>query len=230
MNYPYKALRELLMNAVMHRDYQSHMPTRLYQYDKHIEIMNPGGLYGQARPENFPFVNDYRNSVVAGMMRVLNYVNMFNHGITDVQDQLKANNSPAAEFNTGYVTAFSVIVREPNLVNFTMDGKVDDRVVSFDYQEFVKELYQNFTSMDKVNDKVIMLVLLLNESQVSVKEMMEACNMKSRMTFDRTVLRPFLDAGLIAPIYPHNPRHPKQKYTLTKTGLKWLDKVKSTKI
>ena len=44
LNYPYKALRELMMNAVMHRDYQANMPTRFYQYDHHIEIMNPGGL------------------------------------------------------------------------------------------------------------------------------------------------------------------------------------------
>ena len=44
LNYPYKALRELMMNAVMHRDYQSNMPTRIYQYDNHIEVMNPGGL------------------------------------------------------------------------------------------------------------------------------------------------------------------------------------------
>ena len=29
-NYPYKVLRELMMNAVMHRDYQANMPTRLY--------------------------------------------------------------------------------------------------------------------------------------------------------------------------------------------------------
>ncbi len=112
-NYPYKVLRELMMNAVMHRDYQANMPTRLYQYDSHIEIMNPGGLYGQARPENFPHVNDYRNSVVAEMMKNLNYVNMFNHGIGEVQDLLKENQSPAAEFNVGLVTAFSAIVREP---------------------------------------------------------------------------------------------------------------------
>ena len=59
------------------------------KYDSHIEIMNPGGLYGQARPENFPRVNDYRNSVVAEMMKNLNYVNMFNHGIGEVQDLLK---------------------------------------------------------------------------------------------------------------------------------------------
>lgn len=60
VNYPFKALHELCMNACMHRDYQSNMPTRIYQYDRHIEIMNPGGLYGQARPENFPLVRDCR--------------------------------------------------------------------------------------------------------------------------------------------------------------------------
>ena len=115
-NYPYKVLRELMMNAVMHRDYQANMPTRLYQYDHHIEIMNPGGLYGQARPENFPHVNDYRNSVVAEMMKNLNYVNMFNHGVSEVQDLLKENQSPTAEFNVNLVTAFSVIVHEPETV------------------------------------------------------------------------------------------------------------------
>ena len=58
VNYPYLALRELLMNACMHRDYQSNMPIRLYQYEDRIEILNAGGLYGEARPENFPSVND----------------------------------------------------------------------------------------------------------------------------------------------------------------------------
>ena len=67
----------------------------------------------QARPENFPRVNDYRNSVVAEMMKNLNYVNMFNHGVSEVQDLLKENQSPTAEFNVNLVTAFSVIVREP---------------------------------------------------------------------------------------------------------------------
>ena len=38
---------------------------------------------------------------------------MFNHGVSEVQDLLKENQSPAAEFNVNLVTAFSVIVREP---------------------------------------------------------------------------------------------------------------------
>ena len=62
---------------------------------------------------NLPHVNNYRNSMVAEMMKNLNYVNMFNHGIGEVQDLLKENQSPAAEFNVGLVTAFSAIVREP---------------------------------------------------------------------------------------------------------------------
>ena len=122
LNYPYKALRELMMNAVMHRDYQANMPTRLYQYDNHIEIMNPGGLYGQARPENFPHVNDYRNNVVAGIMKTLNYVNMFNHGITEVQKLLKENNNPPAVFNVNYLTVFSVIVKDDVTKDVTKDS------------------------------------------------------------------------------------------------------------
>ena len=69
-------------------------------------------------------------------------------------------------------------------------------------------------------------MFMLNEYQVSVKEMMMACGIASRMTFDRTILRPFIKSGLIAPLYPNIPRHPKQKYTLTKEGLVWLEKLK----
>ena len=39
INYPDGALRELLMNACMHRDYQSNMPIRLYQYDDRVLVM-----------------------------------------------------------------------------------------------------------------------------------------------------------------------------------------------
>lgn len=37
--------------------------------------------YGEARPENFPTVNDYRNPIVAEDMRGMKNVNMFNRGI-----------------------------------------------------------------------------------------------------------------------------------------------------
>lgn len=110
INYPNNALRELMMNACMHRDYQSNMPIRLYQFDDHIEIMNAGGLYGEARPENFPMVNDYRNPIVAEAMKGMKYVNMFNQGVKRVQDMLRENGNKEAMFDVSKLTAFCVNV------------------------------------------------------------------------------------------------------------------------
>ena len=95
----------------MHRDYQSNMPIRLYQNEDRIEIHNAGGLYGEARPENFPTVNDYRNPIVAEAMRGLKYVNMFNRGIQRVKNLLQENDNPEPVFNVDKITAFEVVVR-----------------------------------------------------------------------------------------------------------------------
>ncbi len=64
-DYPEQAVRELLMNAVMHRNYESNTPIRFYWFSEHIEIQSPGGLYGEATPENFPTRNSYRNPIIA---------------------------------------------------------------------------------------------------------------------------------------------------------------------
>ena len=116
------------MNACMHRDYQSNMPVRLYQFDNHIEIMNAGGLYGEARPENFPTVNDYRNPIVAEAMKEMKYVNMFNQGIRRVQEMLRENDNEEAVFDVTKLTVFVVNVFstiEDVTQDVTQDGTQD---------------------------------------------------------------------------------------------------------
>jgi ATP-dependent DNA helicase RecG len=97
-DHPPLAVRELVMNAVMHRDYETIAPIRFYWFDDHIEIQNPGGLYGAATRENFPRQNAYRNPVIAGAMKALGYVNTFGHGVLRAQRILADNGSPPAEF------------------------------------------------------------------------------------------------------------------------------------
>ena len=96
------------MNAVCHRDYTGNGPVQFYQYDNRIEILNPGGLYGKATPENFPRVNDYRNPVIAEGMRVLGYVNRYSWGVSEVRDKLEENGNGLPEFDLNLVTAFLV--------------------------------------------------------------------------------------------------------------------------
>jgi len=98
-DYPLIALREFLMNAVMHRTYESNTPIRFYWYSDRIEIQSPGGLYGEATPENFPMQNSYRNPVIAESMKVLGYVNKFGRGVLRAQEVLAKNGNPPAEFN-----------------------------------------------------------------------------------------------------------------------------------
>jgi len=107
--YPYWATRELLMNSVMHRDYETNAPVLFYEYDDRIEVQNPGGLYGKASPANFPDVSDYRNPFIAEAMKVLGYVNRFSRGIYRVQKELAENGNGEASFDFSLITAFRVI-------------------------------------------------------------------------------------------------------------------------
>lgn len=226
-NYPYKALRELLMNAVMHRDYQSNMPTRFYQYDNHIEVMNPGGLYGQARPENFPYVNDYRNSVVAEVMRNLNYVNMFNHGVQEVQALLRENQNPAAKFNVNYLTAFSVIVKDEGTASLPKSAQVSDSIQSIEDEEYISLAAQRISkscpSLAQVLPKHLKVLCLLCKQECSLLEMMNVASATSRRSFVRSFVKPMVKAGLLAMTHPENPRFPFQKYHLTEQGKQILN-------
>ena len=111
--YPAWALRELLMNAVIHRDYfLGNAPVKFYEYrGSRIEISNPGGLFGRAKPDNFPFVNDYRNPLLAEAMKVLGMVNKYNRGIAKVNRELEKNGNPAAQFDVNKLTEFRVTIR-----------------------------------------------------------------------------------------------------------------------
>lgn len=110
VSYPFKAIRELLNNAVMHRSYDSNAPIRFYEFDDRIEISNTGGLYGAARPDNFPHQNDYRNPVLAEAMKILGYVNRFNIGIASARKALSDNGNPEPVFKYDLPLQFGVTV------------------------------------------------------------------------------------------------------------------------
>lgn len=99
--YPPAALQQLTRNAVMHRAYEAtHAPVRVYWYDDRIEIVSPGGPFGDVTVENFgrPGIADYRNPHLAEAMRVLNLVQRFGVGIAVAQAALRENGNPPAAF------------------------------------------------------------------------------------------------------------------------------------
>lgn len=109
-NYSYWALRELIMNAIMHRNYEANAPIYIYEFSNRIEIINPGGLYGDANQQNFPNASDYRNVVLAEAMKIMGYVNRFNYGVKRAIDELVNNGNGKPEFDLTLGTKFKVSI------------------------------------------------------------------------------------------------------------------------
>jgi len=109
--YPLHALRELVLNAITHRDYESfNAPVRIAWFNGRVEVTSPGGPYGVVTKETFGERNDYRNPALAAAMKHLGYVNRFGRGITLVRVALERNGNPPAEFQVED-TYWSVTVR-----------------------------------------------------------------------------------------------------------------------
>lgn len=224
-NYPYTAIRELVMNACMHRDLQSNTPLRLYEFAHHLEITNAGGLYGNARPENFPNINDYRNPLIASAMKTLGYVNMFNRGIGQVQIDLKENGNPPADFDVNLITAFKVDVTAN--VGDNIGDNVGD-VVNTDLSQAVLSLSQALSQacpkmFFRHREDAIAIMRAVELEALPTTALMKLVNEKNRNRFKRNLLSHLIDAELVVPTLTDAPSSPKQRYSLTEKGKELLN-------
>jgi ATP-dependent DNA helicase RecG len=111
-DYPPAALHELLVNAVIHRNYEgSTTPVLVNHFEDRIEIQSPGGLFGDLTAADFPGGTSYRNPVLAEAAKTLGFVNRFGRGIAIAQAALAKNESPPAEFVLSQPNFFLVVIR-----------------------------------------------------------------------------------------------------------------------
>jgi ATP-dependent DNA helicase RecG len=110
--YPLSALQQLTRNAVMHRTYEgTNAPVRVYWFDDRIEISSTGGPYGAVTQANFgrPGVADYRNPVLAGVLKTMGFVQRFGFGIAEARRAMAANGNPPLEFLVEATTVLAVL-------------------------------------------------------------------------------------------------------------------------
>ena len=79
--YPVDALREGIVNAIMHRDYfEKGSNVFVYVYDDFIEIVNPGGLFGITK-DQLGKVCVRRNEIIADLFEMVDFVEKAGTGI-----------------------------------------------------------------------------------------------------------------------------------------------------
>ena len=100
--YALPALRQLVRNAVMHREYESATaPVRVVWFDDRVEITSPGTPFGLVTPETFgqPGAVDCRNPTVAKAMRALDLAQGYGVGLPRARKELRANDQEDPEFH-----------------------------------------------------------------------------------------------------------------------------------
>ncbi|WEV59052.1 putative DNA binding domain-containing protein [Bifidobacterium sp. ESL0728] len=102
--YPLDAVRELILNALVHRDYSIHtqgMPIQLQIFADRLVVTNPGGLYGRMTVDKLGKAQpDTRNPVIANTMEIMGLTENRYSGIPAVRYLTEAAGLPAPEFES----------------------------------------------------------------------------------------------------------------------------------
>lgn len=101
--FPTIAVREAILNALVHRDYSSHtetVPVRIVMYTDRMEIINSGGLYGRISIDSLGKVHpDTRNPTLANLLELLHITENRYSGIPTIINECKAAELPAPIFS-----------------------------------------------------------------------------------------------------------------------------------
>lgn len=193
-DYPMTAVREAILNALIHRDYSVHtegMPIQLILFEDRFEISNPGGLYGRLRVDQLGKVQpDTRNPVLAVAMEVLNQTENRYSGIPTIYRELAAANMPAPEFldrQGGFTVRFRR--RDNAAAALKSDG-------------------ENLTVVPTPEESL----LAFCETPRTRQEIAEFLGIKTVTHAIKHHVLPLVEKGHISLKYPDKPRSPKQEY------------------
>lgn len=142
--YPIKAVREAILNALVHRDYSIHtenVPIRIEMYRDRMEITNSGGLYGKISIDALGKVRpETRNAALANILELLKVTENRYSGIPTMRNEFANAGLPAPIFSVNH-GEFTVIMKNglfnetaplsDSLIDFCSIPRTRSEIVSF---------------------------------------------------------------------------------------------------
>ena len=96
---PPKAIRELIINAVIHRNYQQHSSVQVAVYDDRLEISSPGSLYGTLTLEEaLSGRSSIRNRTLSSVLEKIGVLEGWGSGFKRIFSQCREYGIPEPEF------------------------------------------------------------------------------------------------------------------------------------
>ena len=197
--YPIIAVREAVLNALVHRDYSFHtegMPIQLVMYADRMEITNPGGLYGRLTVDQLGQTQpDTRNPVLVTMMETLGKTENRYSGIPTIR--------------------------------YVMEKQALPEPVFIDKRDIFKVVLYNASDVQDVPKRDAGIEIGIEDKKGLLQfcriprtraEIVEHINVTSSAYALRRYLEPLIKAGAIQLTIPEQPRSQSQRY-VTNAGL-----------
>lgn len=202
-DYPLDAIREIVINSIIHRDYTSAQDSIVKVYDDKIEFFNPGGLPAGLTVEKLlkgNYISNARNKKIADAFKAAGLIEKYGSGIRRILDAFKAYGLPAPRFEETS-GGFMVTV-------YKRSGEVAPQVGT-----------KSALSRHQVE------ILYKCWIDSGITELMKIAGRADRTKFRNQVLNPLLREGLLEMTIPDKPSSRFQKYRLTVKGKEHIKKL-----
>ncbi len=185
-DYPVTAIREAVINALVHRDYSIHtegMPIQLIMFQDRLEIRNPGGIYGRMRVDQLGKVQpDTRNPSLASALEVMHITENRYSGIPTIRMEMDRYQLEQPEF-------------------------VDER------GSFIVRLYHKTKEKtEAIHTEEAMDLILFCRTPRTRKEICEYLGLTSVTYAIQKHVLPLVEAGQLKMSLPDKPKSPRQLY------------------
>ncbi|MBN1931787.1 MAG: putative DNA binding domain-containing protein [Desulfobacterales bacterium] len=206
--YPLEAVREAVINAVIHRDYAIQgSDIKVAIFDDMLEITSPGPL-----PDNLPpdalgtGRSEIRNRILAPIFKEMKLIEAWGTGIRKMQSE------------TAKYPEIDLVLQE-------IGHAFQVRFIKKEALSTIDETHVTPQDEPHVTPQVLQLLSVLKGAE-DRDTLQRALGLKARKNFRLLYLVPALDAGLIEMTIPDKPRSSKQKYRLTEQGKLILKKLR----
>lgn len=205
LEIPYKALRECCTNAFCHRLY--HRPgssVGIAIYDDRVEIENSGTFPPNITMEKLlsGHNSEPQNLIIANVLYKSEVLENWGRGIELMISECRRVNIPDPEFHTDGNSVWVIF-------------RYTRKTMEYD-PTATRQLPDSCPTATPQVEKVLHAI---KEQTLSTKEIMGMLGLKDKSNFLELYLYPATRQNLVEPIYPDNPKHPRQKYRLTEKGI-----------
>ena len=204
--YPLKAVREAILNALVHRDYSIHsenVPVRIELYRDRLEIISSGGLYGRLTLDALGKMRpDTRNSALANILELMHVTENRYSGIPTIYYELKQAQLPDPVFT----------IRQGEFVVIFKSKIAQIYELSKPQVLMAKEAVEPYGVKPKKQALTMEESLLeFCEQPRARQEIIDFLGF-SRYYAMSKIVQPLLDAGKLALTMPDKPKSSKQRY------------------